>query len=47
MRAAVINYNNHMERLSLGRQIREASLKVREESMEYASEFDAADADGL
>ena len=47
MRAAVLNYKNHLERVSLGRRIREASLRVREEALEYASEFDAADADGL
>lgn len=47
MRAAVINYKNHLERVSLGRRVREASLKVREEALEYASEFDAADSDGL
>ena len=43
MRAAVINYKNHMERVSLGRRVREASQRVREEALEYASEFDAAD----
>ena len=47
MRAAVINYKNHLERVSLGRQIRVASLRVREEALEYASELHAADSDGL
>lgn len=47
MRAAVLNYKNHLERVSLGRRIREASLRVREESLEYAAKIDAADADGL
>lgn len=47
MRAAVLNYKKNLERASLARQIREASLKVREEALQYATEFDAADADGL
>ncbi len=47
MRAAVMNYKNHMERVSLGRRVQEASLRVREEALEYASELGAADADGL
>ncbi len=47
MRAAVLNYKIHLERVSLGRQIREASLKVREEALQYVSELDAVDADGL
>ena len=47
LRSAVLNYKKHLERVSLGRQVREASLKVREEALEYASEFEAADADGL
>ena len=47
MRAAVINYKNHLERVSMGRQVREASLRVREEALENASEWDAADANGL
>ena len=40
---------NPEERVSLGRRVREASLKVREDALqyEYASEFDAADSDGL
>ena len=47
MRAAVMNYKNHVERVSLGRRVREASLRVREDALEYTSEFEAADADGL
>lgn len=47
MRAAVLNYKRHLERVSLGRQVREASLKIREEALQYASDLDAADADGL
>ena len=47
IRAAVINYKNHVERVSLGRRVREASLRVREEAPEYASELGAVDADGL
>ena len=47
MRAAVISYKKHLERASLARQVRAASLKVREESLYYTSELDAADADGL
>ncbi len=47
MRTAVLNYKEHLERVSLSRQVREASQKVREEALQYASEFDAADADGL
>ncbi len=47
LRSAVLNYKKHLERVSLGRQVREASLKIREESLQYASDLDAADADGL
>lgn len=47
IRAAVINYKNQMERVSLGRRVREASLRVQEKALEYVSELDAADADGL
>jgi len=47
LRSAVLNYKKHVERVALGRQIREASLKIREESLQYASDLDAADADGL
>lgn len=47
IRAAVINYKNYLESVSLGRQVREASLRVREEALEKASELDAAHADGL
>ena len=47
IRAAVINYKNQMERVSLGRRVREASLRVREEALEYTSELGAADAEGL
>ena len=47
IRAAVLKYKKHLEQVSLGRQICQASLKVREEALEYASEFDTADADGL
>ena len=47
MRAAVLNYKNHLERVSLARQIRQASLKVREETEHYLTDLDAADADGL
>ena len=43
MRAAVLNYKKHLERVSLGGRVREASLRVREEALEYASELDAAD----
>lgn len=49
MRAAVLTLaKKHQERVSLGRQVREASLKVREEALqhEYTSELDAADSDG-
>ena len=47
MRAAVFNYKKHLERASLARQIRKASLKVREETENYLTDLDAADADGL
>ena len=47
MRAAVMNYKKHLERVTLARQVHAASLKVREEALQYAAELDAADADGL
>lgn len=48
MRSAVLTLaKKHQERVSLGRQVREASLKVREEALENASELDAASVDGL
>ncbi len=48
MRAAVLTLaKKTLERVSLASQVRETSLKVREEARQYASKFDAADADGL
>ena len=47
IRAAVMNYKNYLERVSLGRRVREASLRVREEALEYVSKLDSADSDSL
>ncbi len=37
----------HLERVSLRSQVREASLKVREDTQQYTPGFDATDADDL
>ena len=48
VRAAVLTLaKRHLKRLSLKSQVREASLKVRGDTLQYAPGFDAANADGL
>lgn len=48
VRAAVLTLaKRHLERVSLRSQVREASLKVREDALQYTCGFDAANADGL
>ena len=47
IRAAVLNYKNHIEREVLRQRIREASLKTQRQAKQAASDFDSADADGL
>jgi predicted transcriptional regulator len=47
IREAVGDYERRLEREELGRLIREASLKTRAEATRAASDFEAADADGL
>ena len=45
--AVLTQVKRHLERVSLRSQVREASLKVREDALKCAPGFDAADADGL
>ena len=47
IRAAVLNYKDHIERELLRQRIREASLKTRRQAKQAAADFDAADADGI
>ena len=47
IRAAVLNFKEHIEREALREQIRAASMKTRKQAKQAASDFDAADADGL
>jgi len=47
IRAAVLNYKEHIEREALRQRIREASLKTRKQAKRAASEFDAANSDGF
>ncbi|HGG59317.1 MAG TPA: ribbon-helix-helix protein, CopG family [Gammaproteobacteria bacterium] len=47
IRAAVLNYKQHLEREALRRKIRGASLKTRAQSERFVEELDAANADGL
>ena len=47
IRAAVLNFKEHIEREALREQIRAASLKARKQAEQAASDFDAASADGL
>ena len=47
IRAAVLGYEKQVKREALGRRIREASLRTRVEATRSASDFDAANADGL
>ena len=47
IRAAVINYKKQLERESLAKQVREASFKLRRQSVSIAEDLDDAAADGL
>ena len=47
IRAAVLNYKEHVEREALRQRIRDASLKTRKQAKQAASEFDAANSDGI
>jgi len=47
IRNAVINYKETLEKEKLKQQIKKASLKVRNESMKMANEFENTLGDGL
>ena len=47
IRAAVLNYKDHIEREALRQRIRDASAKTRQQAKQGASDFDAASADGI
>jgi predicted transcriptional regulator len=47
IRAAVLNFKEHIDREALRKQIRAASMKTRKQAKQAASDFDAANADGL
>ena len=47
IRAAVLNYKEHVEREALRQRIREASVKTRQQAKQAVSDFDAATADGI
>jgi len=47
IRVAVLNYERQLEREALGQRIRDASLKTRIQAKQAASDFDAANADGI
>lgn len=47
IRAAVLNYKEHVEREALRQRIRQASLKTRHQATQAASHFDAANSDGV
>lgn len=47
IRAAVLNYKEHVDREALRQRIREASLKTRHQAKQAASQFDAANSDGI
>ena len=47
IRNAVINYKETLEKEKLKQQIKKASLKVRNESMKMANEFENTLSDGL
>jgi len=47
IRAAVLNYKKQLDRDTLRRRIRDASLKTRIQAKQSAAECDAVNADGL
>lgn len=47
IRDAVRNYRKFLDREALKKQMREASLKTRQQSLDMAEELVAADSDGL
>ena len=47
IRAAVISYKKQLERESLAKQVREASFKLRRQSVSISEDLDGAAADGL
>ena len=47
IRKAVLNYRDHIEREALREKIRAASLKTRQQAIQAAADFDAANADGI
>jgi predicted transcriptional regulator len=47
IRDAVRNYQQHLDREALRQQMRNASLKTRNQALDAADDFDAANADGL
>ena len=47
IRAAVLNFKDHIERETLRQRIRDASMKTRQQARQAASDLDAANADGL
>lgn len=47
IRAAVFNFKDHIEREALRERIRDASMKTRKQAKQAASDFDAANADGI
>jgi predicted transcriptional regulator len=47
IRAAVLNYKEHIEREALRQRIRDASLKTRKQAKQVAAELDAANSDGI
>ncbi|MEA2078832.1 MAG: CopG family transcriptional regulator [Pseudomonadota bacterium] len=47
IRDAVRSYQRQLEREALRQRLREVSLKTRDQSVQAAEDFDAANADGL
>jgi len=47
IRDAVRNYQQHLDREALRQQMRNASLKTRNQALDASDDFDAANADGL
>jgi predicted transcriptional regulator len=47
IRAAVLNYKDHIEREALRQRVRDASAKTRQQARQGAVDFDAASADGI
>ena len=47
IRDAVRNYQQHLDREALRQQMRNASIKTRNQALDASDDFDAANADGL